>query len=99
MTMRPRGESRYATINGLRLHYVDWGNAGAPVIVAQHGNGVNSGIFNGFARHFRDRFHIIGPDVRGHGESEWSPDGIYGQDRYGQDFEALMDHLGLERFT
>jgi pimeloyl-ACP methyl ester carboxylesterase len=28
-------------------------------------------------RHFRDRFHIVALDVRGHGESQWSPDGAY----------------------
>lgn len=99
MTTRSRGESGFVTANGLRLHYVDWGNPDAPHVVAVHGNGVNSGTFNGFARHFRDRFHIVAPDVRGHGDSEWSPDGIYGHDRYVSDLEGMVDELGLERFT
>src|SRR6185295_1297689 len=99
MTMRPRGESLFLTVNGLRLHYVDWGNPEAPTLLALHGNAVNSGIFNGMARHFRDRFHIIAPDFRGHGESGWSRDGVYGNQRMLSDTEGIVEQLGLKRFS
>src|SRR5882672_8038770 len=65
------------SVNGLELHYLDWGNAGAAPVVCVHGYTSSAEPFNGLARHFHDRFHIVVPDVRGHGESAWSPDGAY----------------------
>jgi pimeloyl-ACP methyl ester carboxylesterase len=42
------------------------------------------------AQRFRDRFHVIAVDLRGHGDSEWSPDGSYDQDAYLFDFAELV---------
>jgi pimeloyl-ACP methyl ester carboxylesterase len=69
--------SERVTIDGLQLHYLDWGNPAGSPLVCVHGYTSSADAFNGFARHFRDRFHIIALDVRGHGESQWSPDGAY----------------------
>ena len=33
-------------------------------------------------------------DLRGHGHSDWSPDGIYGLSRFAGDVHAIVDHLG-----
>jgi len=30
MTILPQPGSKFLEVNGLRLHYLDWGNAGAP---------------------------------------------------------------------
>ena len=35
--MSSQATSRYATINGLRMHYVEWGNAQATPMVCLHG--------------------------------------------------------------
>ena len=72
-TSRRSRTSEQVTIGGLQLHYLDWGNAAAPPLVCVHGYTGSADAFNGFARHFRDRFHIVALDVRGHGESAWSP--------------------------
>jgi pimeloyl-ACP methyl ester carboxylesterase len=37
MTTTVTPASKFADVNGLRLHYLDWGNEGAPVIVCVHG--------------------------------------------------------------
>jgi pimeloyl-ACP methyl ester carboxylesterase len=70
-------KSEVLTVNGLRLHYLDWGNASAPPVVCVHGYTSSAEVFNAPARHFQDRFHVIATDVRGHGESAWSPAGEY----------------------
>ena len=72
MTTHSQPRSTFLTVNGLRLHYLDWGNAGAPPVVCVHGYTSSAEAFNALARHFQDRFHLIVPDVRGHGESAWS---------------------------
>jgi esterase len=90
--------SERVTIGGLQLHYLDWGNAAAPPLVCVHGYTGSADAFNGFARHFRDRFHIVALDVRGHGESAWSPDGAYAYRDQAGDLAAFVDRIGLGQF-
>ena len=87
------------TVNGLRLHYLDWGNASAPPLVCVHGYTSSAQTFNVVARHVMDRAHVIAPDVRGHGESAWSPTGAYTYADQASDLAGFVDQLGLERFT
>ena len=90
--------SEWVTIDGLQLHYLDWGNPAGSPLVCVHGYTSSADAFNGFARHFRDRFHIIALDVRGHGESQWSPDGAYTYRDQAGDLAAFVDRLGLGQF-
>jgi pimeloyl-ACP methyl ester carboxylesterase len=93
------GQSRFVTVNGLRLHYLDWGQAAAPPVVCVHGYTSSAQAFSAPARHFQGRFHLVVPDVRGHGQSAWSPQGAYQYRDQAADLAALVDTLGLERFT
>jgi len=99
MTTHSQPHSTFLTVNGLRLRYLDWGNAGAPPVVCVHGYTSSAEAFNAPARHFQDRFHLIVPDVRGHGESAWSPTGAYQYSDQVSDLEEITNQLGLERFT
>jgi esterase len=99
MTTLAQPHSTFLTVNGLRLHYFDWGNAGAPPVVCVHGYTSSAEAFNAPARHFQDRFRFIVPDVRGHGESAWSPTGAYQYSDQVSDLEGMVTQLGLERFT
>jgi pimeloyl-ACP methyl ester carboxylesterase len=97
-TARERPKSERIAIGGLDLHYLDWGNAGAPPLLCVHGYTGSADAFNGFARRFRDRFHIVALDVRGHGESAWAPDGAYSYQDQAGDVAAFADRLGLGQF-
>src|SRR5512132_3376297 len=99
MTPHSQPHSTFLTVNGLCLHYFDWGNAGAPPVVCVHGYTSSAEAFNAPARHFQDRFHFIVPNVRGHGESAWSPAGAYQYSDQVSDLEGMVTQLGLERFT
>ena len=98
MTIPAQPESKFLTVNGLRLHYLDWGKPGAPPILCIHGYTSSAEAFSGLARHFQDRFHFIVPDVRGHGESAWSPTEDYPLDDRVGDLEAIVDQLEIEKF-
>src|SRR2546427_6407715 len=99
MTTRLEPASQALDVNGLRVHYLDWGNPGAPPVVCVHGYTSSAQAFNALARRFRDRYHFVALDVRGHGESAWSPAGAYQyRDQVG-DLAAVVDKLGLSRFT
>jgi pimeloyl-ACP methyl ester carboxylesterase len=91
--------SKFVDVNGLRLHYLDWGNQGAPAIVCVHGLTSHAHAFDGFARRCADRFHVVALDVRGRGDSAWSPAGEYTMAAYTADLVAFIDALGLNRFT
>jgi pimeloyl-ACP methyl ester carboxylesterase len=91
--------SERITPGGLQLHYLDWGNASAPPLVCVHGYTSSADAFNGFARRFRDRFHIVALDVRGHGESAWSPGGAYAYRDQAGDLAAFVDQQGFDRFV
>ncbi|MBI1848171.1 MAG: alpha/beta hydrolase [Candidatus Rokubacteria bacterium] len=99
MTTLSQPKSQVLTVNGLRVHYLEWGGAGAPPVVCVHGYTSSAQAFNAPARRFHDRFHFVVPDVRGHGESAWSPEGAYEYRDQVSDLEALVDQLGLATFT
>lgn len=42
----------------------------------------------------RAGFFVINIDLRGHGESDWAPDGNYSIDAYAQDLRSVVDLIG-----
>src|SRR5438067_7162017 len=97
MAERPQPAAKYTEINGLRLRYLEWGRPGALPVVCVHGYTSSAEAFNALARRIQDRAHIIAMDVRGHGESAWSPDDAYQYADQAGDLAALVDQLGIER--
>jgi pimeloyl-ACP methyl ester carboxylesterase len=85
------------TLNGLRFHYRDWGNAGAQPLVCLHGFTSHARSWDTFARAMRDQYHVLALDQRGHGESDWATD--YHPQRRVEDLEAFVAALGLNRFV
>src|SRR3546814_7485074 len=51
------------------------------------------------AEKLADRYHIIAPDLRGHGDSAWSPDGQYDMDSFVYDLAQLIHQLDLAPVT
>jgi pimeloyl-ACP methyl ester carboxylesterase len=90
--------SKYVTVNGVRLRYLDWGTRGLPPMVCLHGHTGQARIWDEFAEAMRDSYHVYAVDQRGHGESGHAKDG-YARDRFVEDLAAFVDALELERFT
>ncbi|HBC53170.1 MAG TPA: alpha/beta hydrolase [Alphaproteobacteria bacterium] len=61
----------------LRLHYVDWGNPEAPPLLLIHGGRDHCRNWDWVAEALREDYHIIAPDLRGHGDSQWMVGGTY----------------------
>ena len=99
MSDRAQATAKYLEINGLRLRYLEWGRPEALPIVCVHGYTSSAEAFNAVARRLEDRAHLVAIDVRGHGESAWSPDGAYQYADQAGDLTALVDRLGIERFV
>jgi pimeloyl-ACP methyl ester carboxylesterase len=90
---------RFVTVNGLKLHYLDWGNAGKPPLVMVHGIGRVAHTFDHIAPRFTADFHVLALDMRGHGDSDWDPAANYLVEDHAKDFEAFVSQLGLRGVT
>ena len=86
--------SRFLTSQRLRLHVVDWGNEAAPPLVLVHGGRDHARSFDDVARALRGSWHVVAPDLRGHGDSDWAVGGSYAMAELVLDLAALVDGLG-----
>jgi pimeloyl-ACP methyl ester carboxylesterase len=83
----------------LRLHYVDWGNRDAPPLILQHGGRDHCRSWDWVAEELAKDWHVIAPDLRGHGDSAWAPDGNYETNAFVYDFAQLVHTLGHDQVT
>lgn len=79
----------------LRLNYVDWGNPDAPPLLLIHGGRDHARSWDWVAEELRHDWHVIAPDLRGHGDSSWSPDGNYEMSAFVYDIAQLIHQLNL----
>ncbi|MFG1942983.1 alpha/beta fold hydrolase [Nonomuraea sp. NPDC048826] len=83
---------READVNGIRLAYREEGDPAAPVLVLLHGRTADHHDWNGFTQHFAARYHVLVPDLRGHGASDFP--GSYPIPEMAEDVAALLDLHG-----
>lgn len=79
----------------LRLHYVDWGNPDAPPLLLVHGGRDHCRNWDWLAQSLCDKYHIIAPDLRGHGDSAHSSDGYYPMESFVYDLAQLIHQQRL----
>jgi pimeloyl-ACP methyl ester carboxylesterase len=100
MTLDSSGPtSRIFFSQRLRLHYVDWGNQGAPPLVLLHGGRDHCRNWDWVAAALRHDWHVLAPDLRGHGDSQWSPDGNYAIAGFVYDLAQLVHQQELAPAT
>ena len=83
----------------LRLHYVDWGNPDAPPLILLHGGRDHCRSWDWVAAGLREDWHVIAPDLRGHGDSAWSSDGEYSPRACVYDLAQLIHQMKLAPVT
>lgn len=84
--------------NGLNFHYLDWGSPNLTPVLFLHGGGLNAHTWDLCCLALRRRYHCLALDQRGHGDTDWSPDGDYSLEAHRADVEAVVERLGLNRF-
>jgi pimeloyl-ACP methyl ester carboxylesterase len=87
---------RFYESQGLRLHYVDWGNEAAPPLILIHGGLDHCRNWDAIARELQPHFRIMAPDLRGHGDSEWARGSSYSLADNVYDLTRLMRVAGLQ---
>ncbi|MSR15035.1 MAG: alpha/beta hydrolase [Gammaproteobacteria bacterium] len=94
----PDPMQRWSGLNGITIAGDRWGDPQGPLVILQHGGGQtrhawkSAGEALGSAGYFAVAF-----DARGHGDSDWAPDGVYGQDIMVEDLRCVIRALGDKR--
>ena len=83
----------WADVRDLRMRYLDWGGDGPPLL-ALHGLASSGNWYDLVAAQLRDRFRIIAPDQRGHGQTTNAPSG-YDWHSLSDDLAVLLDLLDI----
>jgi pimeloyl-ACP methyl ester carboxylesterase len=97
MTAGTDVQDQFITLDGLRVHYREWGATEAPALVILHGAADYAQSWDPVARALADSFHVVVPDLRGHGETDWAAD--YSAPTFIADTEQLTQHLQLPPFA
>jgi pimeloyl-ACP methyl ester carboxylesterase len=86
-------QSEFAAIHGLRYHFRVWGDARAPKLFMLHGWMDVSASFQFLVDCLSGDWHVIAPDWRGFGLTEWTKGGNYWFPDYFADLDALLQHF------
>ena len=88
-------KDKYLDIDGLRLHYMDWGNENAQPMILLHGLQDCARSWDSFAHGLSSDYRVLALDHRGHGDSDWASKDRYRLCDYVTDISALVAELGL----
>ena len=90
----PHTES-FLTVNGVRLHYLDWGGQGEPLVLLT-GYGAAAHVFDNLAPRFTEAFRVVALTRRGRAPSETPPSG-YDLESLTSDVKGFLDAMKFDR--
>ena len=91
-------KDKTVNVNGINLHYLDWGNEGKPKVLLLHGLRGHSHSWDDVSAEFCQNFHVLALDQRGRGESDWAPSGDYSSESFVADLEGFCQAVGFDSF-
>src|SRR5919106_1161027 len=98
MVTQVQPKDKTVTVNGLQLHYLDWGHESSPVMVLLHGLRGHAHSWDDVSAALCGDYRVLALDQRGRGESDWAGDGDYSTSAYVSDLLDFCDALKLDRF-
>ncbi len=87
--------SGFIEVNGIRLHYLDWGGDGEPIVIL-HATGLLGRIYRPIGERLRKIGHVLSYDQRGHGDSGHAPDDAYDWHHTMTDLQGFIAAMGLK---
>ena len=85
---------QFVSVNGVQLHYLDWGGEGEALLFLTPLGGDLHEQFGSLAPQFTDSFRVLGLTRRGQGQSD-RPQGGYDVDTLAGDIVGFLDALGI----
>ena len=90
----PEPHKMIAATGGVHVAADIYGDSG-PLVILQHGGGQTRHAWKSAGQMLADAgYRAISLDARGHGDSEWAPDGDYSNDVLVDDLVAVVEHFG-----
>jgi len=94
----PEPMHRWPGANGVTIAGDSWGDPKGPLILLQHGGGQTRHAWKGAGQTLGAAgYHAVAFDARGHGDSDWAEDGVYGMDIMVEDLKCVIAALGGHR--
>src|SRR5215470_4465046 len=90
---------RTVKVNGITLHYLDWGQPTAPPVLLLHGITGHARVWDHLAERLAPGRRVLALDQRGHGDSDPAPDDDYRVITMADDIAAFVGSLRLDRFA
>ncbi len=87
--------SHFVSANGIRHHYLEWGNPSDPPVLMLHATGLCAWPWKPIARRLAERYRVLAFDQRGHGDTGRSDKG-YRFEYAGEDLAAIVEAMDLE---
>lgn len=91
--------SCFFTSARLRLHYACWGDPTRELVLLLHGGLDHCRTWDWLANRLMDRYYIVAPDLRGHGDSEWALGNAYSSSDFVYDVSQLVEHLEVSKLS
>jgi pimeloyl-ACP methyl ester carboxylesterase len=86
---------RHVEVEGLKLHYLDWGgDSDKRTFVLLHGGAAHAHWWDSVAPMLTPHGRVLALDFRGHGRSQWAVPPHYGPPAYLNDVRGLIESLG-----
>ncbi|MES3012781.1 MAG: alpha/beta hydrolase [Pseudomonadota bacterium] len=94
----PEPMHRWPGHGGVHIAGDAWGPVDGPLVLLQHGGGQTRHAWKGTGETLGAAgYRAVAFDARGHGDSDWAPDGLYGQDAMVRDLQCVLGALGQRR--
>jgi pimeloyl-ACP methyl ester carboxylesterase len=90
---------RYVHAGPVKLHYLDYGTEGRPVMLCIHGGAANGHWFDFVAPGLTQDYHVLALDLRGHGNSDPVDPPSYTYADYAADIDKVVKALDLKDFV
>ena len=96
MTAHIESRTELLELRGLRYNVRHWGEPDAPRVFLLHGWMDSSNTFQFVVDALRESWHVIAPDWRGYGQSQWLGHPYWFPDYYA-DLDGLLDHYSPDQ--
>ena len=85
---------KFKVSSGLNIAASSWGRESDPLVILLHGGGQTRHAWGETGKKLsQNGFYVLALDLRGHGDSDWHPDGEYGVDNYKKDMVSILKEV------
>ena len=86
---------KFKVDSGLELVASEWGDVNDPLVILMHGGGQTRHAWGSTGEILsKSGFYVLSLDLRGHGDSQWHPDGDYLIESYKGDLVSILNQVG-----